>query len=140
MLTAVFLLYYFIFNKRIIVIPNEVRNFVKILRHCVPQNDKARLFYDEIVLNSRFRHIIVKYAKSGITFENVRKFGVFISGEYLSRGIKNKVPCINSFFILGYGGKFKSIFYFGGFDGRHSGSNTGILYGQIVLSDFFRSG
>ena len=32
------------FNKWIIVIPNEVRNLVKILRHCVPQNDKARLF------------------------------------------------------------------------------------------------
>ena len=48
-------LYYFIFNKRIIVIPNAVRNLQKILRHYVPQNDKAGLFdnllfYDEIVL------------------------------------------------------------------------------------------
>ena len=66
-------LYYFIFNKRIIVIPNAVRNLQKILRHYVPQNDKAGLFdnllfYDEIVLYKfeglPFQFIILKNVSS----------------------------------------------------------------------------
>ena len=61
------------FNKWIIVIPNEVRNLVKILRHCVPQNDKRKF---SVTFTNEFQKAVE--IKSDCFFHAKKKF--FILG------------------------------------------------------------
>ncbi len=60
------------FNKWIIVIPNEVRNLVKILRHCVPQNDKRKF---SVTFTNEFQKAV--RIKSDCFFHAQKNFFVF---------------------------------------------------------------